>query len=65
MNAVFTLNAQAACLTQFFDFMEGVQFWAKDAAGRYVTVNLGFLPSAGLQREAAWLQAEIRRGRVG
>jgi AraC-like DNA-binding protein len=47
MDTVFTLNAQAACLAQLFDFIEELQFWIKDAKGCYAAVNRGFLTNYG------------------
>src|SRR3954464_10057912 len=36
-----------------FDFLADVQFWIKDAAGRYVRVNRGLLMNYGFPDESA------------
>ncbi len=39
-------------IARLFDFIEDVQFWIKDASGRYQRVNRGFLLNYSLQQES-------------
>jgi AraC-like DNA-binding protein len=46
-----TIDRIASSLCGLFDFIEDVQFWIKDPAGRYCRVNRGFLLNYSLERE--------------